>query len=409
MSDIEYHNWHDKFCLDYGVNWKLTKMRSLLEEANILNVESTGSTLFKYPYIYYFFLAKRLSRGLSEKDVCETVERMCQRLHITEYANVILFLIHHSDNPLVLESVRSSASSLMCQQQLFTFEPSDSNELLFFINRLPSHKVTQRLEDRDPEKEQQRALKKKDVLDAKAREREKSTSEEFGSKDDSMEALDTLAQASVAVKTIDLLGVILKNYYGSLILNAKVNIGKEAVDLAFRSLFSFVELFVTQNGAMLIDTLVEARREFENNNLETSQRKNNQELESWARMFVFSITRCLARAIVQKVARAIGSNQLRPTLKKLVDDHDSIGYRLVEIAVLLDTPSNIPRRKIKKLADRLKNNTFGFQVLRDLAAHRVYRYPIEFDDKQWLASTLDFSLASQRLADLDKSKRLLAS
>ena len=115
-------------------------------------------------------------------------------------------------------------------------------------------------------------------------------------------------------------------------------------------------------------TLVEARREFETNVLQNSQKKNDKELESWARIFVFSIIRVITRAIVKKVARAIGSIQLRPTLEQLVDENDSIGYRLVEVAVLLDTPSKIPRKEIKDLAGRLKNNAFGLQVLRDLAA-----------------------------------------
>ncbi len=281
--------------------------------------------------------------------------------------------------------------------------------MLEIINQLPSHQSTQRIEDRDPESEQQRALKNRDVIDAEVREREQSTIDESGSNDDTMETLSTLAQASVAVKTIDLLGVILKNYYGSLKLDHKVNVSKEAVELAFRSLFSFVDLFVNQNGDALIDTLVEARREFETNVLQNSQKKSDKELESWARMFVFSIIRVLTRAIVKKVARAIGSIQLRPTLEQLVDENDSIGYRLVEVAVLLDTPSKIPRKEIKNLAGKLKNNAFGLQVLRDLAAQRVYRYPMEYDDKQWLASILGFSLTGQRIADLDKSRRLLAS
>ncbi len=409
ISKTEYDNWHNQFCSNYGVDWKLSRIQQLLKEASILNVETGQSISFKYPYVYYFFLAKRLSRGLTEKNVCKNVEYMCQRLHVTEYANVILFLIHHSDNPLVLKAVRSAASSLISDQQSFEFETSDNNLLLRSVNQLPSYIGTHFLEDRDPENEQRRVLKNKDIHQENSIETENSTENQSESEHDPMVALDTLAQSIVATKTVELLGAILKNYYGSLLLNTKVSISKEAVELAFRSLFSFIELFLKDNGVALINVLVEARQEFEIENLQPTKRKNNQELENWARMFVFSILRYITKAVIQKVARAIGSDQLRLTLKKLVEEHDSIGYQIVEIAVLLDNPSKIPRIQIEKLAHRLSNNMFGFQVLRDLAAQRVYRYPIEYDDKQWLASKLDFSIDVQRRADFNKARQLPVS
>ena len=409
FSKTEYDKWHEQFCSDYGVNWKLSRIQQLLKKASILSVESGQSISFKYPYVYYFFLAKRLSRGLTEKNDCKTVQYMCQRLHVTEYANVVLFLIHHSDNPLVLEAVRSAASSLISDQQSFKFETSNGNVLLHSVNQLPSYIGTHFLEDRDPESEQRRALKNKDIHQENAIETEESTEDHSESEHDPMVALDTLTQSIVATKTVELLGAILKNYYGSLLLDIKVNISKEAVELAFRSLFSFIELLLKDNGVDLIHALMEAQREFEIENLQPKKRKNSQELENWARMFVFSLLRYLTRAIIQKVARAIGSDQLRLTLNKLVEEHDSVGYQIVEIAVLLDNPSKIPRIQIDKLAHRLSNNIFGFQVLRDLAAQRVYRYPMEYDDKQWLASKLDFSIAEQRRADFKKTRQLPVS
>ena len=406
-SQQHYLRWHQQFCSDYGIEWEMTEIVRRLERGHILAVEDTGAISFKYQYIYYFFLAKRLSRGLSEESIRNHVRHMCDRLHVTEYANVVLFLIHHSDDEFVLDAIRKSAASLMQGQPAFTFDVSDDNRMLNLINRLPKPPGVQLLEDREPEREQERALGNRDLVEAEQREIERRFPEETELKDEPMDALDTLAQAGVAAKTVELLGQVLKNYYGSLRINTKITIGKDAVELSLKALYSFLDLFISNDFA-IVDLLVEARRDYEREKLKPARRKDERELERWARDCVFGITRVLSRVIIRKVAKALGSDQLRPTLAKLVSENPSLGYGMIEIAALLDNPGRIPRDQIESIVRRLNNNPLGFQILRDLTAQRIYRYPTDYDDKQWLAEKLSFSMVGQRYADLDKSSRILS-
>ena len=254
--------------------------------------------------------------------------------------------------------------------------------------------------------EQDKALKNRDLAEANQRELEKAIPENEELKEQPMDGLDILAQAGVAAKTVELLGQILRNYYGSLRVDTKVKLAEEAVNLSLRALYSFIDLLMSDEVEIL-EVLIEARREYEQKNVKASARKDDRELERWARDFAFSVLGVVARAIIRKTAGALGSDQLKPTLEKLVPEESSLAYKMVEIAALLDGPIEIPRQKIEVMTKSLKGNPLGFQILRDLVIQRVYRYPTDYTDKQWLSDKLNFSMVNQRSADIDKSRRLL--
>ena len=203
----------------------------------------------------------------------------------------------------------------MQKQNPFRFETSKDNMLLEMINRLPSAIAKPLLEERDPEEVQRRELEYRDIAEAESNE----------------------DHIQTAAKTIDLLGQILKNYYGSLHLDNKVAIGKDTIELALRALYSYVDSFFSDDFE-IIEMLKEWRRDYEMENLTASYRKDDQELEHWARDLIFHLCSILAVAIIRRTARAIGSNQIKSTLSKLVGENGPIGYRMIEISVLLDSP-----------------------------------------------------------------------
>ena len=301
----------------------------------------------------------------------------------------------------------SVGTELASRRPKFELDISAENALLDIVNRLPSPLGVQVLEDRDPEVEQKDSLKKKDLVEASAREAEESRQEENDSKDQPMEGLDILAQAGVAAKTVELIGQVMRNYYGSLKISTKVELGEEAINLSLRALYSFIDL-VLENEVEIINTLSDVRREFEKERLKASARKDDRELERWARDCAFSLLRMVVHTIIRKVSSALGSEQLKPTLEKLIPKEASLAYKMVKVAAALDGPNPIPRGEIETMSNQFRNNPLGFQILRDLAAQRVYRYPTDYTDKQWLSEKLSFSMVKQRTADIDKSRRLLS-
>ena len=406
ISSSEYFSWHRDFCSAYGIEWDVNRVLARLQRGGIISIEHTGRVIFRYQYVYFFFLAKRLSSSLDKDDIRCKVKHMCRRLHLIEYSHIVLFLIHHSNDEFVLNAVRGAASSLLKEQEPFAFEIESDSSLTAAINRLPSAIGVQVLEDRDPDTEQEEALKRRDVVEANQRQLEDELSDIEEYRDATMDGLDAVGQLAVAAKTIELLGQTLRNYYGSLKIDAKVSMGRGALDLALRTLGVFFEL-LGQNHFDLVEFLMHTRRDYERKKLKSSSRKTDEQLERWARDLVFSIFREVGRMILKKVASALGSEQLRPTLQQLVPKNASIAYRLVQLAAALDGPTEIPRETIEGIARDLRNNPLAFQILRDLVALRVYRYPTEYGDKQWLSEKLNFSMKRQRSAELDVSRRIV--
>ena len=406
LTEDAYYRWHLQYCEDYAIEWRHNHTKSTLSTATILEELSSGLIQFRFPYIYYFFLARYISRKLTGLSMREQVGNMCQRLHVSEYANVILFLIHHSDNSFVLDSLRSATASLMHGKGRFRFEIEIDNDLLSWINSLPSDFGKRSLEDRDPEVEQRRELRQKDIAHARERELERMKSREEQIEHRPMSELGVLGQGLVSGKAIELLGQVLKNYYGSLIIDTKLGVAEEAVEVGLRALYLILDLCLF-GEKKIIDSLVAIRREYEINNVNETSRKNDSELTQWARNTLFSVIRSVASAVILKVSRAVSARQLRRTLTKLAERNESIAYGFIELAALLDSPENIPRQHIDRMAFQLKNNVLGTQILQDLVSRRVYRYPTSYGERQWLAKKLGFSLVKQRVTDIDQSRRLL--
>ena len=377
ISGSQYRRWHERFCDDYGIKWDADNIRRQLDRGHILAVEATGNVVFKYQYTFYFFVAGRLARGVNEGDVRERVRQLCERLHVDEYANIVLFLVHHSNDQFVLQTVREAANTLLQDRGSFSLDDLADNEVVKTLNRLPSPLRTITLEERDHEEEQKRELADKDVMEAERREMERNVPEDASLRDKTMSGLDVLAQASVATKTVDLLGQILRNYYGSLRIETKLEIGKDTLELALRAMYSFVELIVTKDME-IVKAFVEMRREHEKKNLEAAARLNDQELERWARDFVFWLAGSLVGIFIRRAAGALGWEQLKPTMEKLVAENGTLTYRMVEMAALLNGPGAIPRKEIDALVRELVANPLGTRILRDLVSQRVYRYPTQY-------------------------------
>lgn len=85
-------------------------IRNTLLEAGTLGVTELGFS-FKYNYIYHYFAAMHLARNLGLESVREDVRRLCRDLGNWEYANIMLFLTHLSDDPLIPEEITSALDS----------------------------------------------------------------------------------------------------------------------------------------------------------------------------------------------------------------------------------------------------------------------------------------------------------
>jgi predicted MPP superfamily phosphohydrolase len=130
---------------------------------NLINAKlikkDTGHYSFGHNYIYYFFVAKYLSDNMDKRKKKEEIQtiisELIKRLYRPQFANIIIFLIHHSKTraEYIIDKIINEA------QKLFNdIEPAtlSKNELIK-INELIHEEIEVILnEDRTPQKHRER-------------------------------------------------------------------------------------------------------------------------------------------------------------------------------------------------------------------------------------------------------------
>ena len=95
ISHEHFIQFHDQHCEDYSLSLSFNQVARHLVDSNILE-NHTGKYFFKYNYIFYFFVGRYLANHITDSKCREIVSKMCKRLHREEFANIIMFITHHT-------------------------------------------------------------------------------------------------------------------------------------------------------------------------------------------------------------------------------------------------------------------------------------------------------------------------
>lgn len=93
---------------------------------------------FRYGYVYHYFSALYFSRHLNSDRVRDEVRRLCNNLEDEEYANIVLFLTHISNDPFVMEQISRNVEYAASSEEPYHAEEEESylDELIREIEKL---------------------------------------------------------------------------------------------------------------------------------------------------------------------------------------------------------------------------------------------------------------------------------
>jgi hypothetical protein len=93
---------------------------------------------FRYGYIYHYFAALYFSRSLHDENLKEEVKRLAGSLDEEEYANIMLFLIHLSGDPFLLEQISRNFEYAAVSEEHYGNEEEESylDDLLRELDKL---------------------------------------------------------------------------------------------------------------------------------------------------------------------------------------------------------------------------------------------------------------------------------
>jgi len=114
-----------------------TDIIETLIKADTMTVEESFYR-FKYKYIYYYFVARYLSKNMDSESVKEDIKSLCRDLHNDDYANIVLFLTHHTKDQQIINEILLTTESIFSDIDPFSIEEDslEIDELIEELSRL---------------------------------------------------------------------------------------------------------------------------------------------------------------------------------------------------------------------------------------------------------------------------------
>lgn len=389
ISKEEFFDFHKKFCNeDYKISSSFTdfinfeKLAANLVSVNILeNINSTYK--FKYKYVYYYSLSKYLADNITLPEIREDINSMCSKLYLQENANTIMFLIHHSKDPYIIDEIIKISSQIFSQISPLTLE-NDIESINSLIDSIPQLV----LENIDAKEYREKKLAIEDDYELRNKEIEEEPAYSEIATSVENDELEYINNLNLAFKYIEILGQILKNYWGTLKGDRRLYIAEQTYMLGLRALASFHgELHNSVDE--LVQEIVDKVKE---ENIE-----NAHEIEITSKNILFHLYEEITYTFIKKISNVIGYEKLSETFKELVSKDNTIAVNIIDIATKLDFYRGFPETEIRNLKKRIDKNMLAYNILRKMVIDYLYMYETSYDDKDRICSLLNISQKAQNL------------
>lgn len=364
VAELDLSAWHSRYQSRYGLQTlRLEPLVRSTSNAGILQ-ESGGGLTFRYPYAYYFFVARYIAKHLEEEDVATAVEGLVKRVFNEDAANILVFLCHFSANQRLLDLLIRHAN------EQFSDSPECSLE-----ETLPTHQLQPPaqpiLEIDDPGKHRDEYLE----ATGGAESDEGVLVAARGPGAQAQETRDPGGMLNDAFKTVSLLGQVLRGSVGTLPAEAKLTLAEATYSLALRTL-GWLLGDIRANYSDLVENFAESIAHERDSEASADTREE-------AARLLFALTQMVSFVTVKHVAGAVGLELLDTTLQDTLQRRPTAARRLVDLAVRLDHFSAFPEEKVDVLAAATsRKNPLAFTLLRSLVYLHFYLFPSQRQTRQ---------------------------
>ena len=338
---------------------------------------------FRYPYIYYFFAAKKFAESFPNDDsIRVNIKGLLENLHREDCANIIIFITHHSKNEWVLDEIQ------MCLMELYSDYPEarlerESLEFMTeFLKEIPELVIEHRKVDEERKKH-----------DSVMEEVENSALEEK-KQNNELEPTDILAKINRTFKGIEIIGQIIRNRHGSL---GKVKL-EELAEQAYGVGLRFLEYFLE-----ISDAAKEEVVKMIENGLKENPSITNEKLGKEAKNIFLLMTYGAIYGVLRKVSMSVGSKEAKQIYKRIEEKTPTPAVKLINQAIYLQFNKSLDAKSVKQLSEEFMKNPVCERLLKEIVIQHIYMYPVEYKEKQKIAEILNIPMADQMRLGFQKS------
>lgn len=389
ISAHEFNTFMDLYLSKYNLPIERDTLLDKLNKTQIIACDSCGNYIFCYPYLHYFFIGKYISEHI--EDCKERINEIIENLHITKNAYVAIFISHHSRNEYILDLLGKTACNLFSEyapatlnkEEMQTF---DEKAELIIKAVLPSAAAT-------PERERANRLKAQD---------EKDELENDAKDEDALESeLDIKLRKSI--KTVEVMGRVIKNRAGSLERDRLETIFEDAMKVYLRIITSYIDL-LESNEEKVIEIISEKLKK----NIEESKEKRKNEgkpeydfspdkLKKISGMMYWNLNFIVVYSVINLIVHSLGSDKLIEIMEKVCDKENSPASFLVKHGILMWYNKNIQIENIIEGMGKDEFSDTSKRILKFMIVNHCSMHAVDYQDKQKIGKKLDIPSSKLQL------------
>ena len=358
IPEDNFTNFLDDYTSKFNLPLKRKEVLKTLRDVNISAFDSFGNYTFCYSYLYYFFVAKYLSDNLEDNRTI--IDRIINNLHKNENAYITIFISHHSKSQYLLDEIWLNAQVLFDEYEPATLQASELN---FFdkheekiINAvLPLHSES-------PEESRKRILEEKDRFEEETKKRSEK-------KSDDLEELKIIQDLRRGIKTVEVMGLLIKNRSGSLKLNRLEELFEAGLKVYLRILSSFFEIIKDEKFeddfiAFVIEKISQIIEVEDDEELTVSK------IEKSARSIFWNLNFGVVHGYITKAIHSLGSSNLIKVSEAVSTNLNTPAPFIVHQGIKMWYTKNL---NIDEISNRIDNDGFS-KTAKKVMLHKIVEH-----------------------------------
>jgi hypothetical protein len=379
LSPVDFNSFMRFYLEKYHLPIKQDTLVNNLKQ--IFPVSSINNYFFRYPYLYYFFVAKFLADHVEDSEIKVEIDRVVNNLHVNENSYIAIFTAHHSRNIKILEEIELNAICLFDKYKAATLTKS---EIKFFDEKIDYIIKAALLSNNSNITAEQVRSKNLKIREKIEQSKEITEIEEDINNEDSFGI-----ELRRAIRTVEVMGHIIKNRAGSLERKKLLEIFEEAMNIYLRILSSFFEIIKGEDEEKAIIDFISNR--LEKIIEKKKERPSREEMEKISRIIFWNLNFFIVYGFIDKIVHSLGSDKLTEIVNKVCNEIKTPASFLVKHGILMWYKKNIEVNEIARELDMKDFSEVAKRVMKLMIVDHCSLHSINYKDKQRIESKLRIS------------------
>ena len=381
-----------EFNQEFSEKWHTIEFDKIVQTLTISRVliKSGDEYSFHYPYIYYYFKGLYMGNHINDLLIRDHISHCCKHLYVRDYAKTILFVAHHSSDDFIINSIINPYNKLFSP-----FEPVEFNGDTKMLNTIISESPDLPILEGTVNERRERNLEVRDKI--------KHNDDGLIDQEEDSDELSLIAQITMLFKSAEILGQVLKNQYSQMTRQNKIEYLSELFNGPLRALANFYD-FIYQNPDLLTNEIEKDIANKANVN-DNGEKIDFYERKKIAQQVSTQIIQIISFSFIVKAGRSASSEGLLENVRDTVKQRNTVAFKLIELAILLDSPKPIPKSNIQELLKEVNSDLITTRLINMLIYNRLYMFKVSEKDMQWLySSPLKLDLGKQHSINYGQRK-----